>query len=335
MRYWFLFLALGACAHGGENLPAVHAAAETAPVGSMDDAADDPAIWINRNDPAASLILGTDKQAGLYVYDLSGAVKQFTPAGELNNVDLRQNRRLGDFSGDIAAASNRSDNTVALFSVNGDGAAPMGAFPSAFPEPYGLCMGAWGEDTLVFVTHKTGDLVMYRLTGTRSGEETGRLKFKSQLEGCVFDDETGALFIGEEARGVWKTRLAGGALEAPRLIGPVGGTSGVKADVEGLALYKTGPNAGYLIASSQGNNSYAVYEFGGDNAFLGRFAIRPGAAIDGAEETDGIEATSMALGPDYPRGVLAVQDGYNDPQGSAQNYKIVDWRDIENALGLE
>src|SRR5699024_6669488 len=35
---------------------------------------DDPAIWINPQDPAKSLIIGTDKEegGGLYVYDLEG-----------------------------------------------------------------------------------------------------------------------------------------------------------------------------------------------------------------------------------------------------------------------
>ena len=48
----------------------VTADAETAAVKSGDDAADDPAIWRNAANPAASLIVGTDKQAGLYVYGL-------------------------------------------------------------------------------------------------------------------------------------------------------------------------------------------------------------------------------------------------------------------------
>ena len=45
--------------------------AETPPVVTGDDAADDPAIWVNRANPALSLIFGTDKKSGIYVYDLS------------------------------------------------------------------------------------------------------------------------------------------------------------------------------------------------------------------------------------------------------------------------
>ncbi|MCI5043675.1 MAG: phytase, partial [Aquisalinus sp.] len=71
--------------------------------------------------------------------------------------------------------------------------------------------------------------------------------------------------------------------------------------------------------------------------FLGRFRIagNPDTGIDGAQETDGIDATPVALGPDFPLGVLVVQDGLNDPSGDKQNFKIVDWREIKNALDLD
>ena len=48
------------------------AIAETEPVTTSGDAADDPAIVINYSNPQQSIILGTDKRAGVYSYDLSG-----------------------------------------------------------------------------------------------------------------------------------------------------------------------------------------------------------------------------------------------------------------------
>ncbi len=327
--YAFALLPLAAgCISAGPSAPPVYAALETAPVKSTDDAADDPAIWVNADDPASSLILGTDKRAGLYVYDLSGGVVQFLPSGELNNVDLRQGVSIEGWTGDIAAASNRTNNTVTLFTIEDGAVAESGAFPSLIDEPYGFCLGVWKDDVFAFVAHKTGDLIAYRLAGPGGGAETARLKLETQLEGCVFDDDTGVLYIGEEAKGVWKAAFDGGAFAAPSLIDEVGGASGVAADVEGLALYKTGPETGYLIASSQGNNSFAVYEREGANAFVGRFAIAPGEGVDGSEETDGVEAVSANLGPAFPEGVFVAQDGFNAPRGSAQNFKIVDWRAI-------
>src|SRR5690606_27100977 len=55
---------------GAPAVPAVTALAETAPVASYGDAADDPAIWAHPTQPGRSLIVATDKKAGLYVYDM-------------------------------------------------------------------------------------------------------------------------------------------------------------------------------------------------------------------------------------------------------------------------
>lgn len=329
-------LLLGACGSEQAPLPVVRPAVETAPVGTVNaDAADDPAIWVDESDPVASLILGTDKKAGLYLYDLSGAVVQFLPAGRLNNVDLRQNVTLGAWRGDIIAASNRTDDTVTLLTLEDRRAAVSGAIPSPLQEPYGLCMGAAGGETLVFVAYKTGDLVAFRLDAPDSGGEIARLKFASQLEGCVFDDTARVLYIGEENRGIWKADYRDGRLGEPRLVDEIGGASGLVADIEGLALYVTGETTGYLIASVQGDSSFAVYERQGENRFRGRFRIGPSATIDGVGETDGIEATSRPLGPRFPKGVLVVQDGLNEPEGAGQNFKVIDWREIEAALALD
>lgn len=317
-----------------DPLPAAPALRETEAVGTPDDAADDAAIWIDARDPVNSIILGTDKKAGLYLYGLDGAVRGFLPVGALNNIDLRQGVTIGDFAGGIAAASNRSDNTITLFSIDAGKVSTSGAFASAIIEPYGLCMGLAGGEAFVFVTYKTGDIVAYRLVGADGGAEAARLRLPSQLEGCVFDDERGVLYFGEEGRGIWKAPFAGGAFGAPAAVDAVGGPSGLRADVEGMAIYRTGDGAGYLIVSSQGDNSFAVYERSAENRFLGRFRVGAGAASDGAEETDGLEATSAALGPDFPAGLLIVQDGFNEPRGSKQNFKMVDWRAVRAALDL-
>src|SRR5262245_2785708 len=61
----------------------------TEPVPSEGDAADDPAIWIHPQDPARSLVLGTDKKGGLHAYTLDGRDRQVVSAGSRpNNVDV-------------------------------------------------------------------------------------------------------------------------------------------------------------------------------------------------------------------------------------------------------
>ena len=84
----------------------VTARGETTPVGTPNaDAADDPAIWRNAADPSQSLIVGTDKKAGLYVYGLDGRTRDFLDAGRVNNVDLKDGVVIGGTPGILVAAS--------------------------------------------------------------------------------------------------------------------------------------------------------------------------------------------------------------------------------------
>ena len=90
------------------------------------------------------------------------------------------------------------------------------------------------------------------------------------------------------------------------------------------------------MLSSQGNFSYAVFDRAGDNAFLGSFKIVDGSGMDGVEETDGLEVIAGNFGPDFPEGMLVVQDGFNydDQTLRPQNFKLIDWREVISALSL-
>ncbi len=317
------------------TVPAIPAALETFAVASLDDAADDPAIFIEPANPAASLILGTDKKAGLFVFGLDGEVRQFLEEGFLNNVDLRQSGAAG-----VAVASNRSDNTVALFTIAAGRVARTGSFPAQREEPYGICMAAGGQagGYLVAVTHKGGEVDLFSFTRP-DGSDARHLattRLGGQLEGCVFDEPNGVLFVGEEEAGITRfTYQSDGALTAPFTVDQIGSETGIVADIEGLSLYRgAAPTQGYLVASVQGNNTYAVYDRAGET-FLGRFSIgtsRDGS-IDSVEETDGLDVTASAL-PGFPGGLLVVQDGFNGPGQQPQNFKLVDWRDVLGVLAV-
>ncbi|NRA28637.1 MAG: phytase [Parvularculaceae bacterium] len=307
------------------TVPALSAKVETDPVASADDAADDPAIYIDVSDPARSLILGTDKRVGLNIYDLDGQQLDFIPSGRLNNVDLRP---VG--TGAMAAATNRSDNSVTLFVIEGGMVRESGRFPTIREEPYGFCMARAEDGFVASVTHKTGEVDLYTFTASDGSDatHTQALKLGEQLEGCVFDEANGHFFVGREATGIDRYTLDGVTLEPTAFeVDRMGGESGIAADVEGLTLWLgTDPTSGYLIASSQGNNTYAVYDRRGET-FITRFSVGKGDTVDGTEETDGIDVTSAPL-PGFPAGVLIIQDGFNDPEGH-QNFKLVDWRDVE------
>ena len=330
-----LAASLSACATTAPvGLPpvSVTAVAETEPVPQAvgTDAADDPAIWRNAANPAASLIVGTDKRGGIYVYGLDGKTKSFAQAGEVNNVDLAD---MGA-AGVIVVASDRNDLAHAMLLVyrldTASGQlALLGKVPGGGGEGYGLCLLKQGERLLAYSVLKEGAIHEYELAlgATPSATPLRTMRVATQPEGCVADPRNGTLYVGEEARGLW--RFAPGVTEG-QLVAPVDNQQLV-ADTEGLALASVGANGGYLIVSSQGDNTYAVYALP-DMTPRGRFAIAQGR-FGGAEETDGIELALGSFGPDYPDGLFVAQDGHNQP--SAQNFKLVSWADVVAALGLE
>jgi 3-phytase len=314
----------------------VTAKLETQSVATMEDAADDPAIWRNAANPAHSLIIGTDKRAGVHVYDLQGRQVGSTPSPRLNNVDLRD---VGGSIGVLVAASDRQDLAqaqMALFRLDTSAKTlvPLVTLPVGPGEAYGMCLWQRASDKALFgfVVLKDGriDQVAIDLnTAIPSGKVVRSVKLGTQSEGCVVDDRTGILYVAEEDVGLWKFDAAPDGANVPTAIAKADGKQ-IVMDAEGVALAPTGTDGGYVIVSSQGDNAYAVYKLPEAN-YVGRFRINDGA-IDGVQETDGIELMLGDFGPDFPGGLFVVQDGDNMPE--TQNFKFVDWAEIKRALGL-
>lgn len=341
-------LLLTACNMAGEDALSTSAAkpvfatVETEPVASANDAADDPAIWIHPSDPALSLIIGTDKKHGLDVYDLAGKRVQSLPDGRMNNVDLRYGFPLDGAEVAIVAATNRTDRTLALYAVDGNGRlsdVADGKIATGMTDPYGLCMYRNGAgEYFVFANDGgSGAFKQWRLqaVGNKVGATVVReFVVGSQAEGCAADDASGRLYIAEENVGLWRySAEANGGSERVAVDTVKGGH--LTDDAEGVTIYYGSGDQGYLIVSSQGSNDYNVYRRDGDNAFIGKFAIVAEAGgVDGASETDGIDVTSASLGSAFPRGVFVAQDGDNTAPTAAQNFKLVPWERIAKALDL-
>lgn len=167
------------------------------------------------------------------------------------------------------------------------------------------------------------------MVGTTPVSLTGR-----QFEGMVVDQQTGMLYAGQEDIGLWRVNLTTGVADAnpfvlTRTYAPA---SPLAADVEGLAIYYGSNGNGYLLASSQGDNSFAVFDRGGDNAYLGSFSVTSGNGIDSVQESDGTDVTNLAF-PGYPQGLFITQDGANSPSGDT-NFKYVSWAEIATERGL-
>jgi 3-phytase len=200
-------------------------------------------------------------------------------------------------------------------------------------EPYGICSGMVGGAYQAAVTFKDGTIEFYAAADTGAGpvsiSKLREMKLSSQLEGCVFDDEMKRLFVGEENVGVWAVDLSDTAAR-PVSVDTIAAKRGLVADVEGVSLWVGASGAGYLVVSAQEKDRYVIYDRAPPHAVKGVIRIVPSAdgKVDGTSHTDGLDVTSAAL-PGFPAGILVVQDDANPVSEVDQNFKIVDWRDVE------
>jgi 3-phytase len=316
----------------------VTAVAETA--GTSGDA-DDPAIWVNPADPAKSLILGADKEAGLYAYDLAGAQVAFLPDGRLNNVDLRPFTLAGQ-AVTLVGSSRRDDGTMVFHLIGPDGtirrAEPF-AHPAADPQVpettyiYGFAMAQDAGGTYALVNFKSGHVLQYRIT-----EAEGQLaltlvrhwKVATQPEGMFADDKAGHIYVGEEDVGIWRYPLSPEAAPEPFVVDAIPSACLPRDDVEGLALHDDGTTR-WLVASAQGVDRAAIYRLRGeDKPDCVALAEVAAGTFDRVTETDGLDVTATPLGDAFPQGLLVMMDDQN--AGFTTGFKLVNWADI--AAGL-
>lgn len=111
------------------------------------------------------------------------------------------------------------------------------------------------------------------------------------------------------------------------------------ADVEGLAIYDAGHGTGYLLISSQGDDTFHVYDRKRPARHLAAFQI------EGVGETDGHELVNVGLGRSFPKGLLVVQNGKapgpasQDPingydYDNSTQFEYIGWPVIASPLGL-
>jgi myo-inositol-hexaphosphate 3-phosphohydrolase len=147
------------------------------------------------------------------------------------------------------------------------------------------------------------------------------------VEGMVADDETGKLYLASESGGLWKYDAEPGSTTTGTRIAAVG-TNGLIDDVEGVTIYYAANGRGYIIASSQGNGTFKVYErqeaSPGVHNFVGTFTV------SGVMNTDGIAVLNVPLNSTFSQGVFALHNGRIRPYP----VELVKWENIAGALGL-
>jgi myo-inositol-hexaphosphate 3-phosphohydrolase len=349
---------------------------EESPDGQRLGDADDPAIWIHPNKPQQSLVIAVLKDGGLDVYNLKGEVMQSIdsePAKQFlryNNVDLAYGFQLGGSKIDLAVITDRANDLLVFYKIDPETRTLVNVtapdLPRVFTEgddaalaaqttAYGIALyEAPNGRVYAFVSQRSSNVVaQLRLHRTSNGVAWKRVRTltfplvggdpeESQVEGMVADQELGYLYAGQEQFGIWKFDAApNGSAEGTVVdrVAPDG--PNLQADVEGLTIYYAGNGKGYLLVSSQGDNTFAVYDRQ-TNVYLGSFHVGSRGKIDSVEGSDGADVVNVSLGHGYPKGLLVVQDGENDPpflveddgelENVNTNFKFVRWDKVAKAF---
>ncbi|MFQ5650604.1 MAG: phytase [bacterium] len=297
--------------------------------------ADDPALWIHPTNSARSIIIGTDKVAGIFVWDLNGTELQHIEQGtQSNNVEVKTGVVFAGERVDIVAANLRGAGKLAVFKVNPDYTgsdvlvqiADMNSENNDIQaDSYGFGLYRRPADGALFVFERPkneGAIRQYRIVddGTPNGvlvTPVRDLNYSGGVaEGFVVDDEMGFIYISEEAKGVHKYLVDPAMSSDP--IALFATDDGIAGDREGLGLYACSDSTGYLLLSSQGNSTIKIYERQGDNRFL-KTVIPANADGDFGLGTDGLDVTSSAAGPNLPNGFVVVHEE------AGSRFHVYDW----------
>ena len=320
----------------------ISATVETAPMHNGADAADDPAIWINPTDASKSTIIGTDKSdvgGGLVVYDLSGRELFSYPDGRMNNVDVRYDFPLGNARVSLVGVTNRV-RSLDFYKVNvADGSlTKAGSFApgSDITTPRGFAFYHSPVTGKFFAyVSDSGKTEQWELDGS-SGSVKGRLVRKWTLsgplhsEGLVADDEMKRIYLAQEdIGGIWRYGAEPGDPTAgTNVVSTTENGGEIGQDIKGITIYYGSGGRGYLLAASQGTNTFHAYTRD-DNRPLGSFEIVDGNGVDAVTGTDGIDVTNLGVGGPFPQGFFVTQDTKNDVGN--QNFKLVPWQSIASA----
>lgn len=294
---------------------------------------DDLCFWYDDEQPANSLVITSDKKAGLIaVYDLMGALKQLVKVPKPGNIDIRQNVDCQGTKRDIVVVNQRTDGwKLVVFEFNRQTRQldRLDRHDLITGPNYGVCLyhsRKTGELHAV-ITSEDDQVEQYRLTiDDRRGISQNKVRSWAlgKCEGAVADDELGRLYISVEEEGVWELGAEPDLPPPGKLVIRLG-AQGLKPDLEGITLVNQTDGKGYLLLSSQGLNRLFAYDRGADHAFLGSIQI------DGAEETDGIDVLPRSLGDTFPQGVF----GCHTAKGDRPCILLTSWQAIARELSFK
>lgn len=303
---------------------------------------DDPAIWINHENPSESLVVGTDKNKNgtLYVYDLSGKIiREKTVSGlrRPNNVDIEYGLKIGGIDTDIAVCTERLTNKVRVFRMPDMKAVDGGGIDvfegEVLNAPMGVSLYKRQNDGVIFaiVSRKEGPtdgsyLWQYRLEDDGTGivrgvkvREFGLWSGKKEIESVAVDDTLGFVYYSDESIGIRKYHADPDHPDAGKELA-LFGTTGFKEDREGISIYNVNDTTGYILVSDQQANQFHIFKREGESDDPHRHTLIKIIKVS-TNDSDGSEVTSYFLNDSFPGGLfVAMSDD--------RTFHFYSWKDI-------
>lgn len=345
---FFLLLALLTSCSSGPNTSGSTATTMLKPIyvtEALPHDTDDPAIWIHPSDPALSLVVGTDKaetDGGLYVFDLKGKiVTSVRGLDRPNNVDIVDGVITGGDTFSIAVCSERMKGQMRAFRLPEMTPVDGGGLPvfegEANREVMGIALYRRPVDGAIFaiVSRKTetGDpadsaaLWQYRLLpDSASGllkavkvRQFGNFSGKKEIEAIAVDDALSYVYYSDEQVGVRQYHADPDQTDNRELA--LFAAEGFTEDHEGISIYPTGVESGYILVSDQAAGQFHIFTRAGTQHEL------LGIVKMSTVKSDGSEVTAVNLNTEFPEGLfVAMSDD--------RTFHYYDWREIRQSLNV-
>ena len=315
---------------------------------AVDFDTDDPAIWVNPIDSSKSLVIGTDKDAkgGLYVFDLKGKSipeKTIKNLNRPNNVDIAYNLIINGNKVDIVVTTERYTHKLRIFALPSMKPLDNGGIPvfegekgTEFRDLMGISLYTDSANKIyAIVGRKNGPtdgtyLWQYLLSDNEKGNiqaklvrKFGKYSGKKEIEAIAIDNEMGYVYYSDEQFGVRKYYAdpKKGNQELALFA-----TEGFTEDNEGISIYKTSKNTGYILVSDQSANEFKVYSREGkknphDHPFITSIKVS-------TNQSDGSDMVSVPLNNDFKHGLfVAMSDD--------KTFQFYRWEDLAKPQHLK
>lgn len=283
---------------------------------------DDPAIWVNKENPEESIIFGTDKNrnGAVYAFNLKGNIinsKLIKNLARPNNIDVEYDLKISDSQYvDILVVTERERNQLRVFSVPDMAPLDNGGLPVFVREkdrrlrsPMGVALYRSPRDESVYAVvsrkngPKEGYLDQYKLVMKKNAvslelvRSFGHFSGKKEIEAVAVDDELGFIYYSDEQHCIRKyyAEPSMGNKELACF-----GSNKFKEDIEGIAITTYPGGQGYILVSNQEKGTFNIFSRT-SNEFIKEVDL-------GTKESDGCDVTTIQLSPPFESGLFVAMN---------------------------